>query len=179
MKGYGKMYSYRYKVAGVAIAGIGLLLWTAHQIAEFEVIKKFDFSQHSFMFWLIVLFGLITAAFSLEKNDDERVKAVRAKSMMMSFSLTMTILMAVSYAFFISNTQIDASALIIVPSFSIIFYHLHFNFGIYNDAHWDYGYETWSPFSKKGSWKQKSFIIFVVITALITGFLIYETIARI
>lgn len=176
MKGYGKMYSYNYKLVGIIIAGIGLLLWLVHHIVKFEIIKKFDYAQHSFLFWLIVIVGLFTAAFSLEKNDDERVKAVRAKSMMVSFSLTMTTLLAASYAFFISNSELDASALIIIPSFSIIFYHLYFNIGVYNDKLWDFGDGTWAPFSKKANWKEKLFIIIVVITALVTGFLIQEVI---
>lgn len=180
MIGYGRMHNYKSKVAGLVIAAVGLVLWLVQYYTQFTVIAKFSSRQHNFMFWWITLFGLYLAAFSREKNDDERVKAIRAKSMLVGFNLVIAVLLSLSLASWLTtDLSFDYSSLIIIPTFCIIFYLLFFHVGLYFDNLWDYSDQDEHPFkARKKDKTQLRYIIFLSIIAILLGLAIYEKLMK-
>lgn len=179
MKGYGRMHNYKWKVSGLVVAGLGLVLWLAHYFTDFVLVEKYNTDQHSFMFWWITLAGLYLTAFSKEKYDDERVKAIRAKSMQAGFTLAMAVLLSVSLTEFLAvDMSFEANAIIIIPTFCLVFYLLLFHVGLYFDNLWDYSDDDAGIFKNaKGDKKQLNYIIYFVILALLLGLAIFENFA--
>ncbi len=174
MIGFGKMHGYKTKVAGLVIAGAGIAFWAINSFAELKLMPKMTAEQQGYMIWWIVLFGLYMAAFSKEKNDDERVKAIRAKSMLVCFNLSMAVLMSMSIVLFIEDNMVfRASDIIIVPTFCIVFYLLMFHVGLYFDNAWDYKEDTNHVSLGKGK-TGRLYLVIVLLAALVLGYALYQ-----
>lgn len=176
MKGYGRMHGYKGKVTGLVITGIAIAAGLIHYYTGFSFSQKIDADKHSMLFWWITLFGLYLAAFSKEKNDDERVKAIRAKSMLVGFNLSMAVLLSISMtAWLATDFVLDAGAIMILPTFCLVFYLLFFHIGLYYDNMWDYSDEDYHMFKMKNTNRnQLSYILYIVLIAILLGLVVFE-----
>ncbi len=136
------MYDYRGKIAGGVIAVAAAIATLVQKLTHITVFKKLDQEQHYFLGILFVVVGLYTMAFSREKNDDERVKQVRARSLQIAFMFYSGIMIALAFNGIIFRDLVfDGSSLLFVSAFGIAFYLIIFHIGIYFDSVWDYGEE--------------------------------------
>ena len=174
MIGFGKMHGYKTKVAGLIIAGAGVAVWVIHRFNSLNLVPDMTHEQHGYLIWWIVLFGLYMAAFSKEKNDDERVKAIRAKSMLVCFNLSMAVLMSMSMVLFLEDHMVfQAADIIILPTFCIVFYLLMFHIGLYFDSAWDFKEDTQQLTLGKGR-SGMLYLVIILFTAVVIGYALYQ-----
>lgn len=184
MKGLNMMYSYKGKIAGFIIAGIGLVAMLIQKFTHFTFIKKLNSEQHfSLLLWL-TLFGLFMAALSKEKHEDERVEQVRGKSFMHVFAFMFGVTLAFALTMSITPaTDAEASTIVpgdvvmlgrmlmFYPAVAIVLYLVMFHVGLHFDQAWDYENQTWSY---KTLWKYKRYrLLFIVIGLVITTLIFF------
>jgi hypothetical protein len=151
MKGQKMMYSYRWKVFGMLTAAISFTLLVIQKYTDFIIISRFNSDQHFNILLWVVVFGLFIMMYSYEKQEDERVKAIRAKSIMlvfmvmfgatMAFGLTMSIVAAeeMEPTTFSQQDMIEMSRILMYyPACAVVLYHIIFQMGLHFDDEWDY-----------------------------------------
>lgn len=177
MIGFGRLHSHWVKVAGLTLSGIAMALWVIHYFVQLSFTNAMTPEQHGYLFWWFTLVGLYMAAFSHEKNDDERVKVIRAKSMLASFNLAMAFCISMSMLLFIEgDVTFHVSDLIILPTFCIVFYMLFFHLGVYYDKVWLYREEK-GLFGGPGD-KTFRYLIYVLIAGILLGLAIFKTVSK-
>jgi cation transport ATPase len=139
MKGIIAMYDYKWKKAGVFISAIGLLGMIVERLKGLIIFNKYTVAQHYGIFEWVMLLGLATIIWCREKVEDDRVKAVRAKSFQFAFLLVIGVMMAVALTHNMHPEDPLASAdLFFLAALGVVFYLFFFNIGVYFDALWDY-----------------------------------------
>jgi cation transport ATPase len=139
MKGVMAMYDYKWKKAGIIISAIGLLGMVAERLKGIIIFHKFTAPQHYAIFEWVMLLGLATIIWCREKIEDDRVKAVRAKSFQFVFLLVTGTMMAVALTSSLHpNDPLPPDVLFFFSAIGIIFYLFFFNIGVYFDFLWDY-----------------------------------------
>lgn len=178
MKGQTLMYNYKWKVAGMVIAAVSFIALVIQKLTHFTVLTKLNADQHfNILLWLTV-FGLFTMMFSYEKHEDERVKQIRAKSVMMVFMLMFAATMGIGFTMSIvpvsemGNETVTPSDMIEIgrllmyyPACAVILYHIIFNVGLYFDNEWDYEDNTSVLDNIKNHWPRM--IIRAIISVII------------
>src|SRR3954468_9567247 len=96
MKGVIAMYDYKWKKAGIAISAFGLLGMIIERLKGLIILHKYTVAQHYSMFEWTMLLGLATIIYCREKEDDDRAKAIRAKSFQVSFLLVIGSMLAIA-----------------------------------------------------------------------------------
>jgi len=140
MKGLTLMYDYRSKDAGTIVSAIGVLTIIAAKIWKFSLFHQLSADQNYLVFLWGTLFGFYIMAFSKEKNDDERVKKVRANAMQFAFCLLVGILLSFSliYTLKLNNLNLSTEVLYMFPTMALLMYLLVFNVGLHFDFLWEY-----------------------------------------
>jgi len=141
MKGLKLMYSYKYKIVGVVVSGLGLAGMVGERLSPFVLHKKLSPEQHYSAFLWIMYFGLFILAYCKEKYDDERAKLVRLKAFQLSFMIMMSTMMAMALTMSLAKPgalEADASLLFLFVGLGIIGYLLYFYTGLYFDQFWDF-----------------------------------------
>lgn len=185
MKGANVMYDYRGKVAGIVISAICIVVLVVQKLTDFIVIEKLNAAQHFNIILWFTLLGLVTIAFSKEKNEDERVQHIRAKSFMYVFLITTGATLAFAFTVTLMPTQnsdmangvtltkddiIEAGRMLMFyPAIGIVIYLVMFHIGLYFDQTWDYKDEAWTV---KRLWKDKRYRLAVMIGGLLIIYLI-------
>ncbi len=172
MRGFKTMYDYRGKVAGGIAAAVFAVVTLVQKLTHFTLFKKLNADQHYYLCLCMVAMSLYTMAFSREKNDDERVKEVRARSLQITFMLFAGVLLALSFnGIIFPDLQFDGTALLFLSGFYVVFYLVIFHIGIYFDNVWQFGEEP-------GIWqnlkKNKLMIVLIWIGSLILIELIFK-----
>jgi hypothetical protein len=185
MKGMNIMYGYQGKIFGMILAGVGLLTLVVQKLTGFTVMAKYDSAQHFNILLVITIMGMFTMMFSKEKMEDERVQAVRTKSLLYAFMLTAGV--PIAYAMTLSlqpESMIDAQVtttadvleearlLMFYPALGMVLYLIMFHVGLYFDSVWDYEDEAWSPKTIFQHRRNKLLVIVVSITVLLLMFLL-------
>lgn len=152
MRGYKVMYDYRGKVSGMVIAALGTIALLIQKYTHFTVLAGLNSDQHFNVLLWVTLFGLFLMMFSYEKHEDERVKQIRAKAVMIVFGIMTGAILAfaltISIIPFIDPGDLQPAAadegvwlgrlLMFYPAVGIVLYLLIFHVGIYYDKVWDY-----------------------------------------
>jgi hypothetical protein len=139
------MASYPNKILGLVITTVGII-----SLAVFAIHGPIEYISHPAggrqfnLFLTILLFGMYLTAFSKEKNDDERVQAIRAKALQMAFGLLTGTMAAFSMASSLANVPMDADINVIscVAIFGLAIYLAVFHIGLYFDPAWTYNDDT-------------------------------------
>jgi hypothetical protein len=187
MRGIQMMYGYKGKVAGMIIAGIGLILLIVQKLTHFIVFAKLNSDQHfNALLWFTML-GLFTIMFSKEKIEDERVQYLRTKSLMYAFCLMIAATMAFALTVTLMPTQdpemakgVTLSAddiiqagrmMMFYPAVALVIYLVMFHIGLYFDDAWDYEDRPWSI---RLLWKDKRYRLAILVGGLIIITVIYK-----
>jgi hypothetical protein len=141
MKGVTVMYDYRGKILGIVISALGIGAMILERLSGITFIKKWSPHQHYYLFLWVTLLGLATIAYSKEKHDDERAKAIRLKAMQIAFLLLLVVLMSMGL---IAETSGDkdfvfqGADLLVMSGLALMMHLLIFHVGLYRDENWDY-----------------------------------------
>jgi hypothetical protein len=139
MKGVIGMYDYKWKKAGIIISAIGLLGMIIERVKGLIIFDKYTAAQHYGIFEWVMLLGLATIIYCWEKVEDDRVKAVRAKSFQFSFLLLICVMMAMALTSNNNpNNPLVPADLFFLATMGLLFYLFFFNIGLYFDFLWDY-----------------------------------------
>lgn len=178
MKGFTTMYDYKWKKTGVVVASIGLLAMIVERLKPIVLFEKLTPLQHYNFYEWLMLAGLFLIVFCKEKYDDDRAKAIRAKSFQISFTLIMGLLLGFSLnTIFIKELEIiDSSVLLTFIAFALMAYLLIFNLGLHFDFLW--GYEDKGVMYnikniKKHIWAKLAYIAIGIIIITVLSLLPY------
>jgi len=139
MKGVIAMYDYKWKKAGIIISAIGLIGMIIERLKGSIILDKYTVAQHYGTFNFVMLLGLFTIIYCREKVEDDRAKAVRAKSFQFSFLLVICIMTAMAYTTIMHpNNPLAAADLFFLAAVGMVFYLFFLNIGLYFDFLWDY-----------------------------------------
>ena len=139
------MGSYRNKIAGliiILISLIMLLIVIIHGPLSFLHNAHVHIHLHQFNFFLATLiFGMHMTAFSKEKQDDERVQAIRTKALQMALGLLTGTIAAFSLAISIASKSIDnidLTTVSFIAAYGLAVYLIVFHVGLYFEPSWTY-----------------------------------------
>jgi hypothetical protein len=140
MKGVIAMYDYKWKKAGIAISAFGLLGMIVERLKGLIILHKYSAAQHYAMCEWVMMLGLFTIIYCREKEEDDRAKAVRAKSFQFSFLLVIAVMLAIALnsALAPDKNPLVPADLFFLAATGLIFYLFFFNIGLYFDFLWDY-----------------------------------------
>jgi len=171
------MSSYKGKISGLIIIGACLLLMLVvkiHGPLPFLSNRIAPDRQFEF-FFTITVFGMYITAFSKEKDDDERIQAIRAKAMQSAFMLGMGCMCAIGLTNLLGVPSLaDSFILISLCGFALGVYLVLFHIGLYFDPAWSYNDDTVVTNFKKN---KRFFIIYtaIVVLAFLALFLIHRS----
>lgn len=181
------MYDYRAKVSGMVIAGVGLVALVAQKLTHFTLLRQYDADQHFNFLIFLTTMGLFTVMFSKEKIEDERVQAVRSKSLLYAFLLAagtpiaFAMLMSLDPASMIDSGALtnagileQARLLMFYPAAGISLYLVMFHIGLYFDSAWDYEDKAWSPRSVVQHPRYKLIRLAISLAVLLLMFLLFR-----
>lgn len=161
------MYDYRGKIAGVIVSVVGLAGIFSERLFHWVMLKKFTWQQHLALWQWVTLFGLFIIAYSKEKYDDDRAKAIRLKALQIAFMLQQSVTLAMGLTGSIAREPMDGPILFIIGAFGIITYLLLFHVGLYFDVLWDFDDSSRSRNIFKNIGKNKwSFLVYLLICAV-------------
>ena len=140
MKGATQMYDYRGKIAGIIVSLLGITGMVIERLSGAIFIKKYSEEQHYRLFLWGTLFGFLLTAFSKEKDEDERSKQVRYKSLQISFlgmvgSLLSYMLVCTMQP---AKAAMGLDEVYFFIAFGLLLYLFVFHAGLYLDFLWDY-----------------------------------------
>lgn len=174
-----KLFDHKYKKVTMIIAAAGFALAIAELLTNAIIFPALSAGFHLQLCLWLGFFGLMNLALCKEKEEDERVKQIRAKAMMqgfiftcitiLSFSINISLFPFIAPDAFIGITfgKEDYAYMgiffMVVPSFSIVSYLLLFNYGLRNDDKWDYN-DTMTP--KERFARNKKYVILRTIISL-------------
>ena len=169
MKGMTMMYDNRGKKLGALIAILSLGAMLAERFHGFIIFKKLDRQQHLGVFEWFMFFGLILIAFSREKFDDDRAKAIRLKALQLGFMMQQAVTLGMAFTGTLhKELKIEASDLFSFAGIGIILYLLVFHAGLYFDSFWEYEDKgMWYNFKNMGKNKWGYLAYFVISTVAI------------
>jgi nitrate reductase gamma subunit len=168
------MSSYQGKIAGLIITPIALILLLVVKLhGPFLFLSKPAPAQQFNLLFAVVVLGMHMIAFSKEKNDDERVRAIRAKSLQMAFMVLMTSLIAIGLTSAMSTEEVTGDSNLLCPmaAFGLGVYLVVFHIGLYFDPAWAYNDDTVVTNIKKN----KTFFVFYAIAGVILLILAFLT----
>lgn len=181
------MWDYRWKIAGMVIAGIGFLALIIQKLTHFTVFQKFNSDQHFNVLLWITLIGLLQIMVSKEKIEDERVQQIRTKALMfalflvvasaLAFAMTVTLMptndpeMANGVSFTPAEVIEAGRALMFYPAIGIVFYLLMFHIGLYFDNTWDYDNKS---ISLRVLWQNKGYRLAIKLVGALILFIIFK-----
>ncbi len=172
----GRMSGYGSKVAGMVVAAIGTVTLLVNNYVHLQLIPGFDAGQHGLLYWWVILMGLYMMAFSKERNDDERVQAVRGFAMRVAFTMSMASMLSIAITAWVAvDMQFDASSLLIIPTFCLLMYHIIFHLGIYFDGVFKYSNHPDIALPKPNKQKGWQYILYFSIIAILLGLMAYKT----
>jgi len=174
-----KLADHKYKKVSIIIAATGFLLAIAELLTEAIVFPALSFGFHLQICLFIGIMGLINLAMCKEKEEDERVKAIRSKAMMQGFIFTCIVVLSFSinvslFPFIAPDAFIGITAskedypyigmlLMAFPATSVISYLALFNYGLRNDENWDYN-DTMTP--KENIIRNKKYLLIRTLISL-------------
>ncbi|MBL7691427.1 MAG: hypothetical protein JNM41_07525 [Flavipsychrobacter sp.] len=174
-----KLADHKYKKASIIIAGTGFLLAIAELLTEAIIFPALSFGFHLQICLFIGIMGLIKLAMCKEKEEDERVKAIRSKAMMQGFIFTCIMVLSFSinvslFPFIAPDAFIGITSskedypyigmlLMAFPATSVISYLVLFNYGLRNDENWDYN-DTMTP--KENIIRNKKYLLIRTLISL-------------
>ncbi|MCD6010174.1 MAG: hypothetical protein K0Q79_36 [Flavipsychrobacter sp.] len=166
------MSSYQTKIAGLIITLVALILLLVVKLhGPFMSLSKPAPDRQFNLLFAATVFGMYMTAFSKEKNDDERVRAIRAKSLQIAFMILMTTIIAIALNSMTSKEEFqgDSTALCAISAFGLGIYLIMFHIGLYFDPTWNYNDDTVFANIRKN----KTFFVIYTIAAAIFFLLIF------
>jgi hypothetical protein len=171
------MSSYKSKIAGLFVIGVAVILLAVVKFyGPLPFIQKLDADRQFKMFFVFMIFGLFQVTFSKEKNEDERVQKIRAKSFQASFMLLAGSMIAISLSTVTGkgDGNMPDIELSMLAGFGVVFYLVLFHIGLYFDPAWNYNDDTVLVNIRKN--KTFFIIYFIVLALLLTAiFLIHRS----
>ena len=171
------MYDNRGKKLGASLALFSLGAMVAERLHSFIIFKKLDVQQHIGVFEWFMFFGLIIVAFSREKYDDERAKAIRLKSLQFGFVMQQAVTLGTALTGTIhKEMKYVGQDLYSFAGIGLIMFLLFFHAGLYYDSFWEYEDKgLWYNFKNMGKNKWGILVYFLISTlALILWFLLMD-----
>jgi len=188
-----KLAENKHKKPSIIIAGIGFGLAIAEAITEATIIPKLSAGFHILICLCIAFTALMTLALCKEKEEDERVKAIRAKAMMKGFVFTcsVTIAFSINIALFpfiapeafegLTFARADYAYMgmlfMAFPAFAVVSYLVLFNYGLRNDEGWDYNDEM-TPVESFRKNKKYTLIINIIMLLLLAATIIWGRLSK-
>ena len=146
------MSSYAGKIAGLIITAASLLLLLAVRIhGSLPFLSGPIAHRQSHLFFTLIVAGLYLTAFSKEKDDDERVRAIRAKAMQSAFMLLTGIMIALTLVSLLVGENMFSESVVVavVCGSAMAVYLVLFHIGLYFDPSWSYNDDTVLPNLRK------------------------------
>lgn len=174
MRGSTTLYDYRGKIAGIIISLLGITAMVTERLTGFILIAKYSGEQHYRIFLWGTLFGFLMIMFSKEKEEDERSKQVRYKSLQIAFLGMVGSLL--SYAL-VCTIQPDKASMGLDEVYFFIacgalLYLFVFHVGLYLDFLWDYEdtglWQNWKNMGRNKWGILAYLLICVIMLALLT-----------
>lgn len=171
------MSSYKGKISGLIIIGVCLLLMLVVKIhGPLPFLSNRIAPDRQFeLFFTVTVFGMYMTAFSKEKDDDERIQAIRAKAMQSAFMIMMGSLLSIVLFTLISRVELGMDGYLVCQlcGFVLALYLILFHIGLYFDPAWSYNDDTVVTNFKKN---KRFFIIYtaIVIIVFLALFLIHK-----
>lgn len=188
-----KLAENKQKKPAMIIASVGLVLAITEAITEAIVIPRLSVGFHVLICLCIAFTALMTLALCKEKEEDERVKAIRAKAMMKGFVFTccVTLGFSINIALFpfiapeafegLSLTRADYAYVgmlfMAFPAFAVVSYLVLFNYGLRNDEGWDYNDEM-TPVESFRKNKKYTLIINIIMLLLLAATIIWGRLSK-
>lgn len=188
-----KLAENKHKKSSMVIAGVGLVLAVAETLTKAIVIPKLSVGFHILICLCIAFTALMTLALCKEKEEDERVKAIRAKAMMKGFVFTcsVTIAFSVNIALFpfiapeafegLTFAREDYAYVgmlfMAFPAFAVVSYLILFNYGIRYDEGWDFNDEM-TPVQSFKKNKKYTIIFQLVMLGLLAAMIIWGRLSK-
>jgi nitrate reductase gamma subunit len=175
------MSSYQTKIGGLIATAVALVLLAIVKLhGPFLFLTKPAPEHQADLLLAATVAGMYMVAFSKEKNDDERVHAIRAKSMQSALMIligsmvAMAITTATGKGQAPGETMIDSTFLSAICAFGLSIHLILFHVGLYFDPAWAYNDDTVIPNIKKN---KKFFIIYTIAVVLLFAvvFLIHKS----
>lgn len=133
------MQGYWGKVFGVISSMLLMFLLLITSYFEIQFLKDVDLERQSnIIFWLII-FGLYMIVMSKEKIEDDRVKAIRYKSLQFGYGMLLAPSLAINLGGFLMGTSsITTQSMSFYIPISLVLYLVHFHYGLYFDPSSNY-----------------------------------------
>jgi hypothetical protein len=152
------------KIAGIIITAISLVLLLAVKLhGPFTFLPKPAPDQQFDFLFIAFVAGMHLMAFSKEKNDDERVHALRAKALQTAFMVMIGTIIAISMNTVVHKEQFSGIFLCAIAAFGLGIYLITFHIGLYFDPEVLYNDDTVVPNIRKN----KRFFVIYTILAII------------
>lgn len=166
------MSSHQTKIGGLIFTPVALILLLIVKLhGPFMFLSKPAPDQQLNILFAATVFGMFMIAFSKEKNDDERVHLIRAKSLQSAFMISMGSLIAMALTSALNKTiePLDSMAMCAFAAFGLGLYLILFHIGLYFDPAWAYNDDTVIPNIRKN----KRFFIIYFAAAIILFTLVF------
>jgi hypothetical protein len=168
MKGMKIMYGYQGKIAGIVISAVGLLLIISEKLHPWSILPTYTPDQQHSLFRWIALLGLLTIAYSKEKDEDDRAAAIRLKALQIAFLLQQAVMLAFALTMSTANESIDTSILFILAAMGTVMHLLLFHVGLYFDDLWDFDDRSRLPNPLKNLSKNKwSLLVYLLLAGIL------------
>jgi preprotein translocase subunit Sss1 len=140
MKGSSTLYDYRGKIAGIIISVLGIAGMVIERLTHIILYSKYSSDQHFRIFLWGTLFGFLLIMFSKERDEDERSKQVRYKSLQIAFLGMVGSLLSYTLVCTIQpdKATMGLDEVYFFLAFGILFYLAIFHVGLHLDFLWDY-----------------------------------------
>jgi small-conductance mechanosensitive channel len=156
----------------LGMLGLGFILLALHIIGnQLSLIVTLTHQQSSTLYSLLICLSLYGITFSKEKIEDERVQTIRSRSISLSFSALVSLMLAalIPFTFFDTVNLSLPSGIIILLMISLSIYQLHFRISLYRDPSWAFQ----NPEAEKYISKPKMLLL-IIITLATSLMIIYQ-----
>lgn len=138
------LQNYKTKIAGVILTTVSILLLIFEKTTRLVFTATFSIQQVIQALILLITLGLFFVAFSKEKIDDDRVRAVRDKALQGAFVVLLALIICLNFISIIRPAFRFGGVhdLSIIALFGLVVYLLIFNMGLFFDTNRIYNNDT-------------------------------------
>lgn len=169
MKGYRSMIGHQNRPLAIGMIAGGLAIAVAEKIHPFTIIPDHTRNQHIGLALCITIYGMLLAAITKEKVEDERVKAIRAQAMqftVLMFVITNLVPVFMGFIDPANASPIGKRSILMNLMMNMTVYHVFFRIGLYRDNYWNYQSDD---ISLKDVWFKNKWVSIIAIALFLAA----------
>lgn len=174
MKGITALLNNKMKILGLVLSVLSMMLILISKSGHLLLIPQLGTTrEYDLLIWFLAV-GLYLISFSREKIEDERIRMIRNRCLLIGLTLTLSLLLVLSFIgiIFPSDLLFDpALDLTLIACAPAALYLILFHAGVHLDSIWNYNEKNSRLLNRSGNKKHLIFLYAAVTTMLILTFL--------